>query len=286
MSTIKVLARSCYDIQKLRIQMGNRVVMNFKSKLGQKPSEKEETLDKEEQNILKQLRASYKKLTDGVKTFPRAKTFKGDEVISTYTELSLLAQYIDLEATEAAQFKRLENALIEVPIYNHFLKDVKGIGPAMAGVIVSEIDIHKAEYPSSLHKYAGYDVVNGKGRRIALAKEQMEEIEYIDKDGNTQKKKTLGYNPFLKTKMYVAAGTLLKAGNEEYRKIYDDYKHRLENHPKHIEKTKGHRHMMAQRYMIKRFLSDLYNAWRPLENLVVAPSYEEAKLGMIHKKAA
>ena len=32
------------------------------------------------------------------------------------------------------------------------------------------------------------------------------------------------------------------------------------------------------RYMIKMFLCDLYNVWRPLEELVVAPTYEERKL--------
>lgn len=87
------------------------------------------------------------------------KTFRGDEVISTFTELCLLAQYFDLEVSEAAHFKRLEPCLKEYPIYTEFLKDVKGIGPAMAGVIISEIDIHKAKYPSSLWKFAGLDTV-------------------------------------------------------------------------------------------------------------------------------
>jgi hypothetical protein len=54
----------------------------------------------------------------------------------------------------------------------------------------------------------------------------------------------------------------------------------------HKEKSKGHRHNMAIRYMIKIFLIDLYKNWRALEGLPVAPSYAEAKLGKIHKKAA
>jgi hypothetical protein len=37
--------------------------------------------------------------------------------------------------------------------------------------------------------------------------------------------------------------------------------------------------------MIKRFLVDLYKAWRPLEGLPVAPEYSEAKLGLKHKSA-
>jgi hypothetical protein len=49
-----------------------------------------------------------------------------------------------------------------------------------------------------------------------------------------------------------------------------------------MEASKGHRHNAAMRYMIKRFLVDLYKAWRPLEGLPVAPEYGEGKLGIIH----
>ena len=70
-----------------------------------------------------------------------------------------------------------------------------------------------------------------------------------------------------------------------YRKIYDDYKHRIENMQEHADKSKGHRHAMAVRYMIKRFLVDLYTQWRKLEGLPVADEYSIAKLGLIHKVA-
>ena len=82
------------------------------------------------------------------------------------------------------------------------------------------------------------------------------------------------------------ASSFLRAGDNTYSKIYNDYKTRLEHHENHKEKTKGHRHNMAMRYMVKRFLVDLYAAWRPLEGLAVAPEYSEAKLGKKHKKAA
>jgi hypothetical protein len=56
----------------------------------------------------------------------------------------------------------------------------------MAGVILSEIDITKAEYPSSLHKYAGLDVA-GDGQGRSRKKEHLEESDYIDKDGAVSK---------------------------------------------------------------------------------------------------
>ena len=288
MSNLKTIVRGAYDIQKNRIQTGNRLVANFKAKLGQAPSEKEDTIDKEGQQVLLNLRRSHKLLTEGVAVFPRQATFKGDEVISNYTELCLVDNYFELEAQEKSHFRRLGHILKEYPVYNSFLHGVTGVGPAMAGVMISEIDITKAEYPSSLHKYAGLDVApDGQGR--SRKKEHLEDTEYTDKDGEVQIKKGITFNPFLKTKLVgVLGSSFIKQSPDKcvYRKIYDDYKHRLENMDAHKEKSKGHRHNMAVRYMVKMFLIDLYNAWRPLEGLPVAPTYSEAKLGKVHKIAA
>ena len=156
--SLRTIVRGAYDIQKLRIQMGNRIVGNFKAKLGQEPSKPEKDLDSEGKAVLADLRRRYKKLTDGVKSFPRLGSFKGDEVISSYTELCLLAQYIALEDNENQHFRRLGTIVQGFPIWNAFLDGVCGVGPAMAGVIISEIDIHKARHPSSLWRYIGLDV--------------------------------------------------------------------------------------------------------------------------------
>ena len=288
MSNLKTIVRGAYDIQKNRIQTGNRLVGNFKAKLGQAPSEKEDTIDKEGQQVLLNLRRSHKLLTEGVASFPRQATFKGDEVISDYTELCLVDNYLELEVQEKAHFRRLRNILKGYPIYNEFLEGVTGVGPAMAGVMLSEIDITKAEYPSSLHKYAGLDVASdGQGR--SRRKEHLEDSEYTDKDGEVKTKKGITFNPFLKTKLVgVLGSSFIKQSPDKcvYRKIYDDYKHRLEHMDAHKEKSKLHRHKMSVRYMVKMFLVDLYNAWRRLEGLPVAPTYSEAKLGKVHKIAA
>jgi hypothetical protein len=288
MSNIKVMVRGAYDIQKLRIQMGNRIVANWKAKLGQAPGATEGTLDAVEKSLLDNLRESYKKLADGVATLPRQSTFKGDELISTYTELVLIDQYIGLEKQEATQFSRLGTVLKDFPIYNEFLVNVYGVGPAMAGVILSEINIHAAQYPSSLWMYAGLDVA-GDGRGRSRRKEHLVESTYIDADGVEQKKNGISFNPFLKTKLVGVLGSSFikqSATKCQYRKIYDDYKHRLENSPAHADKSKGHRHNMAVRYAVKRFLADLYVAWRKLESLPVANEYSVDKLGIVHHEAA
>lgn len=285
MSNLRTIVRGAYDIQKLRIQMGNRIVGNFKAKIGQEPSKPETALDAEGQMILKQLRLAYKKITDGVTTFPRQKTFKGDEVISDYTELVLLSQYLELETSEDRHFRLLGNVLKEYPIFSEFLDGVKGVGPAMAGVIVSEFNIHEARYASSLWKYCGLDVIDGEGR--SRKKHHLVKRKYVDKDGCEQERDSITFNPFLKTKLVGVLGpSFLRAGDNKYSRIYRDYKLRLESRPDLVEESKGRRHNMAIRYMVKMFLIDLYTAWRKLEGLPVAPSYAEGKLGIKHSQAS
>lgn len=281
---LKVLVRGAYDLQKQRIMTGNRIAGNFRAKLGQKPGEKTETMEDDAVAVLEELKASYKKLMDGVKSFPRQAKFKGDGVISTYTELCLMDEYISMERLEDSHFRKLNNVLKDFPVWMEFMKDVRGCGPAMAGVIISEIDIHKAEYPSSVWAYAGYDVArNGQGR--SRKKEHLREVDYIDREGKAAKRVGITFNPFLKTKLYVLATSFIKSGGP-YREAYDNYKHRLEHRDDWKDRSKGHRHNAAMRYMIKRFLVDLYKNWRALEGLPVAPEYSEAKLGKVHKKAS
>lgn len=279
-SNLKAIVRGAYDIQKLRIQMGNRIVANFRVKLGIDPGEKE-TSQKESKQIIDRLRLLYKNITEGITKTSEKFSANGNEIISNFTEYVLIAQYFDLVQSEKTHFKRLEKALEEYPIYTAFLKKTKGIGPAMAGVIISEIDINKAAYPSSLWKYAGLDVApDGKGR--SRKKEHLEEKTYIDKNGEIATKKGITFNPFLKTKLLGVLGPSFLKCKGPYSDIYYNYRNRLENHPNHAEKSKGHRHNMAIRYMIKMFLLNLYKEWRTLEGLTVNPPYETAKLQHEH----
>lgn len=282
---LKPLVRGAYDMQKLRIEIGNRLVANFKSKLGQEPSKKEEEMsDSKAKFMLKQLRGEFKRITDGV-TKIRMKSFKGQELISSYAEFALVGQYENLLLFEEDAFSSIKMLLAEIPIYYEFLEKVKGVGPAMASVIITEFDIHKAEYPSSFHRYAGLDVgEDGRGR--SRRKEHLVDYEYVDKNGEVKTRKGITFNPFLKTKLVGVLGpSFLRAGKDhKYSKEYYQYRFRLENHVKYKEVSAGHRHNMAIRYMVKRFLIDLHIFWRELEGLPVSQEYSEAKLGMKHKE--
>jgi hypothetical protein len=353
--------------------MGNRIVGNFKAKLGQLPGiTEEDSLDADAKEVLDKLRASYKLIGSAVAAFKKTKgdpkPFEGDELISNETELVLVEQYLDLEDQEKRAFTRLGKLLEKIPVYTEYLSTVKGIGPAMAAVLISEIDIAKAKHPSSLWAYFGLDVATTwvlqstsvrqvnltrpdpslsiptlvdhlerddkpdvpgavevtrqwnaepplrcpdyeasatdhaavvtyeiDGFRIAAEYRQFHtggrsrkakhlvDREYINKDGEKAVRKSITFNPWAKTKILgVLVPSFLRANNEKYRKVYDDYKFRLENHVKYKDVSKGHRHNMSLRYVAKIFLIELHTEWRKLEGLPTSVPYAEAKLGLKH----
>lgn len=288
---IRCSIRSLYDMQNLRIQNGNRICAAFRHKLGLNSSQLE-TDDEEAHKLLTDLRKEYKRITDGVKRIT-INTKIDSPLISNIGELSLLEAYeLQLEA-EAKHEKLILSELNKEKIWTNFLVDIKGIGPLMAGVILSEIDIHKCNSISALWAYAGLDVVtyeNENGETISegrckKAHHLVDKEYYSESKKETIKTKGITYNPMLKTKMvHVLATSFLRLNNPEYRSIYDGYKHRLENHPKHKDKTKGHKHNMSTRAMIKEFLADLWTEWRIIEGLPVRSRYAEEKLGIVHSK--
>lgn len=124
--------------------------------------------------------------------------------------------------------------------------------------------------------YIGEVVPLEHGRR----KGDTEMFEYRDSEGNIKLKRGITYNPILKTKlMGVLTGCLMKAKDPTYSTIYYDYKKRMELSTYHAGKTPAHKNMMAQRYMIKQFLRNMWTTWRELEGLPVDMPYEVEKLG-------
>lgn len=63
---IRTSVRTLYDMQKLRIQNGNRIAAAFRVKLGLESSQAE-TENQDAHAILNELRSEFKRITDGVK---------------------------------------------------------------------------------------------------------------------------------------------------------------------------------------------------------------------------
>jgi hypothetical protein len=160
---------------------------------------------------------------------------------------------------EAELDKDIANEVKHYAIYDH-VTALKGVGPMYAAKLVAMIDIERAPHVSSLWRYAGYGVVDGKRERPV-------------------KGEKLHYNKRLKTTCYLIGGSFLKASSP-YRDIYDEARaYYLANRE---DWTKGHQHNAAMRKMIKRFLSHLWVIWRTLEGLPVTAPYVHDYLGHQH----
>jgi hypothetical protein len=146
LDALRLMVRGTYALQKIRIQTGLRLCANFRDKLKQDPVEEEPTeegeLSERAQSIIDVLKADYRRLTDGVarnRTLPRREGFVGAGVISDFSELVIIHQYLALEREERAQFRFIGEELEAVPIFVEWLDKQRGIGPAMAAVLVRQV---------------------------------------------------------------------------------------------------------------------------------------------------
>lgn len=289
---LKPVVKGMYDIQKIRISVSNRIVAQWKTKvLGIPQGVKEDKIkSKDIKKLLKTLKKEYKLITDGILSLPSPTNFQGTDLISDFTQLVLINQYFRLKEEEQKHLGYIAKIVRDHPLWDQFFNTIDGCGELMAAVILISFDIEKCKYVSTMWAYAGLDVVidpeTGKGSGRSKRKEHLVEREYIDKAGHKAKKMSVTYNPFLKTKlMGVFAPCLKKAkkGKGNMAHFYDNYKQRIENMPEHADKTKGHRHRMAERYMIKMIIQQLYPIWRELEGFPVTKPYAEKKLKIVHK---
>jgi len=302
------MVRGAYGLQKLRIQSGLRICSNFREKLksdlpDQDPDGDHDELSKEAEDILTQLRQSFTRLTDGVarnRTLPAEKGFTGDGVISDFSELVLVHQYMSLEKQERQQFAQMGGLLEKLPIYTRYLERQGGIGSAMAAVLVTSFDIHKAERPSQFWAYAGLDV-GPDGRARSRRKEHLVEREYTKADGTVATRMGTTFDPWLQSRLMGAMATSFMRTKSSWRKAYDGYKHRIETDPKRTKAsvaeakklieagTPAHEiwtpmriHRASLRYMVKMFLLDFWTNWREIEGLPIVPSYHEGVMGHKH----
>lgn len=192
---------------------------------------------------------------------------------------------------EAKIDKGIAKCLKGNPVYEGFLKGVKGVGPVMAGVLLSEIDLEKATTVSKIWQYAGLNPSMVRGRKKVVGMMMLTDT-MVRGD-----RKTAGfaipYNPFLKTKLLgVLADSFIKH-KSPYTEHYYNMKSRLEQSSKEFkegrkwsEESKAHRDLAARRYMIKMFLADYYSCGRAILGLEVRPPYQEEYLGHKHNGGA
>ena len=212
----------------------------------------------------------------------------------------------ELGRVEKTALKDVEDHLGGLKMWTEFFKPdprYKGVGPTMAGVILSEFDIYKADTVSKMWAFAGLVPVPGfrcRECQMVVTKKNNTDWKHGKRDKCSKHLKTLGrddvkeahvaqrprkgeklpYNAWLRTKLVgVLADCMIKCGSP-YKKLYDDYKHRWKSGGKGV--NDAHRHNAAKRYMIKMLLIDIHRDWRELEELPVRDPYQVEYLGHVH----
>ena len=340
---LKDLVSTFYQIQTLRIQLGNRLTAHFYRKLG---VDRTTTLLSQRQGdnkakieLIDVMKSDWKRITDAFADVNTNKQLKSKMLETTDTEVSdedkkdvtrrarekifpalpeevrgvfddflewnMMAEYRKLILAEDSAKKDMENCLQKFQIWTEWLSTIKGVGPTIGAVILSSIDIHKADTPASIWQYCGLDVVitnnenepDGRGR--GRYKEHLVEYDYVAKDKTIKQKVGITFNPFLKTKLVgVLADIMIKHRTPIYRDEYDNYKTRITEREVVLTqqaaergdtnfkpRTPAHLHRMALRYMIKRFLVTFYYEYRTMEGLEVTEEYGVRKLGLVHHNA-
>jgi len=216
-----------------------------------------------------------------------------DVRIRTFNRLRQLGEIegvdpIALKKLERELNREVERWLKGIPIWEKFLKQVRGVGAILAGGIIGWFDPSKTKHVSGFWRYCGLHVVDGEAvRRMKGAK--------------------MDFNPKLRALMWKLTQSFIRNRNPDYFPIYEQakleenikLKYPLEdprNCPKYeecIKRLKGrakrlgrkikkppcklHIDLRARRKMAKQFLLDLWVTWRTLENLPVTPPYSQRK---------
>jgi hypothetical protein len=156
------------------------------------------------------------------------------------------------------------------PIYP-WLSSIKGVGPRIGGMLIGLIDIERCPTVSSLWRFAGQAVIDGKAERRTRGEK-------------------LHYCAALKKTCYLLSRGLIMARNETYEPIYRAAKERYQRDrsewlfdEKGKERKGGKLHvdLAAKRVMVKIFLQHLWLTWRELEGLPVSLPYAHAHAGHV-----
>jgi hypothetical protein len=233
-------------------------------------------LPKEEGDAIRKRAADL--ITLGEKVVKGKATGIGDVDFAKYgpiivASINSRAVWDEIEKHATKEMERLARSL---PVWASFGEGTKGFGARSLAVIVGEAG-DLSNYPKKGHlwKRMGLAVIDGV-RQGGLSKGASAD-EWIEH----------GYNRVRRSRMFVIGDALVKQG-EVYRQVYLQRKEvekanavaagltvcpaaKIPAKRKNEFVSDGHIHHRAQRYMEKRLLKDLWQAWRATVQLPTRP---------------
>lgn len=279
---IRFLVENYYDMQKLRVESFNRIVAYVKS---HEILETQMTGASQPILEIRERDASHLRLetqNENASQIEAETQLAGadkpstlaHQIVTSKTEVpkdisELVWYHNSLHETEKQLAKRLDAWSSHHPLRAIYLSKIYGIGPILSSGILSWLTpIERFQTISKLWKYCG-----------------------LAPDQKRRKGEKLSYNPRLKTLMWKIATSFEKQNKKKshYTHIYEqqkayytsreDFKQKITAKEKGV---KGHIRNMTLRYVVKRFLADLWVTWRKLEGLETSQPYIIGKEGHSH----
>jgi hypothetical protein len=207
---------------------------------------------------------------------------------------------------EEREIARTVGELLEAHPAWPWLREVKGVGPLVAGKLVARLDIHKAATPSAFWAYCGLATVPGVEYRCAVCgfkgsfasesrlprehkrpgrrgscEARMEVVRGAEEGVRVaQTRPERGdrspYDAKAKKACYLIGVSMLRAGGP-YEERYRAERRRLDQ--ERSDWTDARKHLAALRKMEKLFLSHLWLVWRTALDLPLTQPYPHAHLG-------
>lgn len=159
----------------------------------------------------------------------------------------------------------MEQYISREEIWINWLAKVRGIGPVIAASLIKNFGYcEKFQHVSSLWKYCGLHVVNGKAPK-------------------REKGKKLDFRLSLRTFTWKISDSFVKQRTVPYRGIYDSEKERqlklMENGAENAPKNKKHADLRARRKAVKVFLQHYWKIGREIKKLPTDSPYAIEKMG-------
>lgn len=226
--SLRTLVGVTCDVTKLRNRVEQRIVGNIKIRNGATPEQAMQLSLQERRVLLIEMDCYLSK--EGV-------PFYENMYISTREDSCLYLQRAALITQERACEAQLVRALDTYPVWTLFLKGLRGVSPILAGILLSELDIHRAYNQQSFCTYVGLSITDA---------------------GSYWKKSTPAHpiNVLLQNALrYTLVPHFLKAKN----KYVAHFQECDMNNTDAYNRTADH--------MIAHFLTDLYFRWCEIENI-------------------
>lgn len=192
-----------------------------------------------------------------------------------HKKLAALEEWIDGEVA---------SKLVAHPAFPWFNR-VKGVGFENIGKVVGLIDITKASYVSSLWKYAGFSVEDGKAPKQKKGEVREFNLQLRSmcwRLGTSLMRAKGKYYDFYQEKKVADIAKIQQRGITILPQEELDRLKKKKNFDPTVYMSEGHVHGRALRKAIKLFLSHLWVVWREAEGLTIAKPYAHAELGHQH----